>query len=411
MSHLRVLRHSDFRNLFLGQAASAVGDQVVFVALALYITEHYGSATDLGLVLLAQTVPFVGLLLFGGVWADRLPRHRIMIAADLGRFALHAALAGLILAGGPSIAAMVVIEALFGACRAFFQPAYSGLVPQTIPEELVQEARALSSSSENLSMLAGPALGTALVLGIGAGEAFALDAATFIISAALLARVRPRRRGAASAPARATTVWHELREGWGEVRSRPWVWVTIAAFTGAMLCTYAPWCALAPTVARDGYGGVGLFGIFESATGAGAVVGSLVGLRWRPTRPMLVGLVLIFFWPIQNGILAIGAPAVIVVGSAVAAGFGFSLFVIWWETALTRNIPPSALSRVSAYDWMGALALLPLGFALAGPLAAASSPQLVLGVGAAITFGLLAIAILPRSTRELAGGVSRAARG
>jgi MFS family permease len=158
-SYLPVLRHSDFRFLFLGQSASAVGDQVVIVALALYITQRTGSATDLGLVLAAQSVPLIVLVLFGGVWADRLPRHRIMVVADLVRTAAHGALAALILTGGASVVQMVVIEALFGAARAFFQPAYTGLLPQTIPEGLVQDARALSAVTENVAILLGPALG------------------------------------------------------------------------------------------------------------------------------------------------------------------------------------------------------------------------------------------------------------
>jgi MFS family permease len=229
---LRVLRHRDFRFLFLGQSASAIGDQVVIVALALYITQRTGSATDLGLVLAAQSVPLIVLLLFGGVWADRLPRHRIMVVADLARFALHGVLAGLILTGGASVAQMVVIEVLFGAARAFFQPAYTGLLPQTIPEELLQDARALSAVSENVAILVGPALGTALVLTVGAGVAFALDAATFLLSAVLLTRITPRVRAAerTGRGGDATTVWHELRDGWREVRSRPWVWATIMAF-------------------------------------------------------------------------------------------------------------------------------------------------------------------------------------
>ena len=70
-SALRVLRHTDFRRLFLGQSASAIGDQVVIIALALYVTQRTGSAADLGFILAAQSVPLVALLLFGGVWADR----------------------------------------------------------------------------------------------------------------------------------------------------------------------------------------------------------------------------------------------------------------------------------------------------------------------------------------------------
>ena len=151
-----------------------------------------------------QTLPLVALLLFGGVWADRLPRHRIMIAADLTRAALHALLAVLILSGAVQIWQLVAIEACFGAAQAFFQPAYSGLIPQTVPEPLIQEARALTESMANLAFLLGPALATVLVLGVGAGETFAFDASTFVLSALLLARVHPRPRGeSAAAGARA----------------------------------------------------------------------------------------------------------------------------------------------------------------------------------------------------------------
>ena len=180
----------------------------------------------------AQTLPLVALLLFGGVWADRLPRHRIMIVTDLIRAALHALVAMLIFTGAVQIWQLVVIEALFGAAQAFFQPAYTGLLPQTVPEALIQDARALTESMANLAFLIGPALATALVLGVGAGEAFAFDAATFVVSALLLLRVRPRPRGeAADGRARCS---QELRAGWREVRSRTWVWVTIAVFTGAV---------------------------------------------------------------------------------------------------------------------------------------------------------------------------------
>jgi MFS family permease len=401
--YLRVLRYRDFRYLFLGQSASAVGDQVVIVALALYITQRTGSPTDLGLVLAAQSLPLIGLILFGGVWADRLPRHRIMTAADYARALLHGVLAVSIALGGASVAEMIVIEALFGAARAFFQPAYSGLLPQTIPDRLAQDARALSSTTENGAILVGPALGAALVLTVGAGAAFALDAATFVLSAELLRHIRPRARGEAL---QRETVMHELRAGWREVRSRTWVWATIAAFTGAVLCAYAQWYALAPVVSRDLYGSAGVFGLLESVAGAGAVVGALVGISWRPRRPMVVGLVLTLFWPLQTLAFAAAAPLAGVVALAFGAGLGFTLFEVWWATALVRNIPPQALSRVSAYDWMGSLALLPLGFAIAGPLASAWGARTVLSVGAAAALVMLLLALLPGSTRRLAAAGS-----
>jgi MFS family permease len=397
-SYLRVLRHKDFRYLFLGQSASAVGDQVVIVALALYVTQRTGSATDLGLVLAAQTVSLVALLLFGGVWADRLPRHRIMVVADVIRAALHGLLAVLIFAGGASVAEMVVIEALFGGARAFFQPAYTGLMPQISPEDQIQDARALTEVSNNLAILLGPALGTALVLGLGAGEAFALDAATFGFSALMLLRVRPRPRGYVVAPA---PLLHELRVGWREVRSRAWVWVTILVFAGAVLCVYAQWYALAPLISRDLYGSVGVFGVLESVAGAGAVCGALVAMAWRPARPLVTGLLLILAWPVQDIVFSLGAPLAAVIVCAFATGFGWSLMGVFWETALARQIPAHALSRVSSYDWMGSLALLPIGFVIAGPLASAFGARTVLGVGSAVGLVMLALALLPRSTRQL----------
>jgi MFS family permease len=400
-SYLRVLRAPDFRYLFLGQSASAIGDQAVIVALALYVTRRTGSSTDLGLVLAAQSLPLIALLLFGGVWADRLPRQRIMIASDVARAMLHGVLAALILAGGASVAELVVIEALFGAARAFFQPAYSGLLPQTIDESLVQDAQALSKTTSNLAILLGPALGTALVLTAGAGTAFALDAATFVVSAALLGRVHPRPRGEPESDAHDETVVESLRAGWREVCSRPWVWVTIVAFTGAVLTAYAPWYALAPVIARDLYGGASRFGVLESVAGGGALLGALIGVSWRPRRPMVVGLLLTLAWPAQSIAFALGAPLAGVIALSLVAGLGFSLFEIWWETALVRHIPPRALSRVSSYDWMGSLALLPLGFALSGPLAAALGARWVLGAGAGAAALMLAVALVPRSTRRL----------
>jgi MFS family permease len=405
-AHLRVLAQRDFRLLFLGQSASAIGDQVVIVALALFITRSTGSATDLGIVLAAGSLPMMALLLFGGVWADRLPRHRIMIVCDLVRAALHTMLAVLILTGSVQIWQMAVLEALFGAARAFFQPAYTGLIPQTVPEDQIQEARALTSTSESLAVMIGPALATALVLGAGAGEAFLFDAATFLLSAALLLGVHPRPRGDTY---QTESVLHELVAGWREVASRPWVWATIGAFAGVVLCVYAPWYTLLPGIARDLYGGTGVFGAVESISGAGAVLAGLVAVVWRPAKPLLVGLLLIELWPATSIAAALAAPLALVLALSFAAGFGFGLLLIFWEVALAEHIPPSALSRVSAYDWMGSMALMPLGFLIAGPLAASFGAREVLAVGAVIGLALIAMALLPRSTRSLGHPVPRSA--
>src|SRR4051812_21620095 len=213
---LRVLSEREFRLLWLGQSASTVGDRIVFVALALYVTS-IGSPTDVGLVLGVHAFALVACVLLGGVWADRLPRHRVMLATDVVRAVAHALLAALILSGAVQVWMIAAIEAVYGAAEAFFRPAYTGLVPQTVPESHLQEANAANSLVETTAEFLGPALATVLVLGIGAGWAFAADAATFLVSASFLIRMRPRARGM-RAPR--TSLVSELRDGWTEFAAR-----------------------------------------------------------------------------------------------------------------------------------------------------------------------------------------------
>jgi MFS family permease len=394
---MKVLRHTDFRNLFLGQAASTVGDRIVFVALALYVTD-IGSPSDVGLVLAAHALPLVGFVLLGGVWADRLPRARVMISTDFVRFALHALLAALIFTGAVEIWHIVVIEALFGTAEAFFRPALTGLVPQTVPEDEIQPARAATSTIETVAEFVGPALATALVLGLGAGWAFALDALTFLVSAAFLMRVRTRSRGE---PAERRPIAEELREGWTAVRSRAWVWSVVLAFSLALLFSFAPWTTLGPTVAEEGYDSTGVFGVLAATFGAGTMLGAAIGFRWRPLHPMRTGTLLALAWPAGTLAFALLLPLPLVVVAFFAAGAGIALFEIWWHTALAERVPPHLLSRVSAYDWMGSLALLPLGYLIAGPLGEALGSREVLTVGAAVSIGVLASALLVRETWTL----------
>jgi MFS family permease len=288
-----------------------------------------------------------------------------------------------------------VIEALFGTAEAFFRPAYTGLVPQTVPEELIQEAKAATSTIETVAEFAGPALATALVLGLGAGWAFALDAITFLVSVAFLTRVRPRERGVA--PERQRLV-EDLREGWGEVRSRAWIWVTIVVFSIALLLTFGPWTTLGPTLAEDDYGTSGVFGLLAAAFGAGTMLGALLGFRWRPQHPMRAAFLGALPWPAVNGLFALGTPLAVLVPLFVLAGAGIALFDVWWGTALAERVPPHTLSRVSAYDWMGSLALLPVGFLVAGPLGDALGANLVLGVGSGLATLALAAGMLVRET-------------
>ena len=157
---LTVLRARDFRLLWLGQSASTIGDALVLVAVGLYVTRLTGDSSDVGLVLGAYSLPLVVFVLLGGVLADRLPRQQVMIASDVVRGLLHGTLALLIVTGQVRIWHMVVIGALFGTAEAFFRPAYTGLVPQTVPEEDIQSAQALNGVSTQVAEIVGPGLAT-----------------------------------------------------------------------------------------------------------------------------------------------------------------------------------------------------------------------------------------------------------
>lgn len=388
--------HRDFRWLFVSQAISTTGDRLVTVALVLLVSERTGSATDLGLVIGAQSAALVTFLLIGGVWADRLPRHRIMVASDLVRFALHALVAVLALAGHVEIWQLVAIEVAFGAAEAFFRPAYSGLVPQTVPEELIQEANALGSLTLTIAEFAGPALATGIVMALGTGAAFAVDAATFLASAALLALVRPRPRGM---PPSRTSLRRELVAGYREVRSRPWVWVTIVVASFKLLVGFAPYLVLGPTIAAHGYHDRTLWGWIVAAVGLGTFAGAWAALRWRPQRPLRTAMLMTLPFCALLVVFALGLPLALVLAVAVTGGAGNTLFGVWWETALAQRIPPEALSRVSSYDWMGSLALLPVGFVLVGVLADTAGAAHVMIVGGVIAAALVVPGLAPRETR------------
>jgi MFS family permease len=395
---LDVLRSRDFRLLWLSQSVSVIGDALVIVAIGLYVTRLTGDPSDVGVVLTAYAAPLVLLILFGGVIADRLPRQLVMVVADVVRCVAHGTLALLIATGAIQVWQMVVIGLVYGTAQAFFQPAYTGLVPQTVEERDIQAAQALGGVSRELAEFASPALATILVLGVGGAAAFGLDALTFAASAFTVARVRARPRGA---PGTRSTVLAELREGWTAVRERAWVWATICAFSTALLVALAPFFVLGAAVSRYRYGTEAVFGYTNAAWGVGTITGALVGARWRPRRPMLLGLAASVFWPAAIAVYAAGPPLAVLFPAMATAGAGVGLFAVWWETALAQRIPPHLLSRVSAWDWMGSLALLPFGYLLAGPVGRALGNADALVGGGVIGSVAMLTALLPRSTRTL----------
>jgi MFS family permease len=387
-----VLEEREFRLLWLGQATSALGSSLVPVALAFAVIDLTGSASALGLVLSAALVSRVVLLLVGGVVADRLPRQNVMLGADLLRTASQGVVAVLLITGNARVWELVVLIALFGAGDAFFAPASTGLVPETVRADRLQQANALMSLSRSVALVAGPTISGLLVAGVGPGWVFAIDAATFAVSSGSLACLRLPKSGS---EASRTTALVELRDGYREVRSRTWVWATVVRFSISNLAI-APLFVLGPFVAEESLGGARAWGLIGTAGGIGAVLGDAAALRVRPRRPLLVGGLAASLWALEPAVLALPFPTAVI---AVAAALGFAgsgLSNALWFTALQERIPRQALSRVSSYDWLGSIAFQPAGFALAGPLAAAIGVSATLLASAAVqASACLAVSLTP----------------
>jgi predicted MFS family arabinose efflux permease len=356
-----------FKLLFAGRAVSDFGDKLVPVALAFAVLELDTRASALGLVFAARMIPMVVLVLVGGVWADRLPRNVVMLTADGVRACTQAAAGVLLITGRAEVWHLLVLMAVYGAAQAFFDPASTGLVPQTVSRERLQQANGLLQLSRSTATVIGPAVAGVLVATVGAGWAFVADSATFVVSAVFLALLRIERE---TREARTRFV-ADLVEGWREFTSRTWVWVSVTHFAFFHLLVLAPFWVLTPIVADEELGGASAYATILTAMGVGAILGGLVALRVQPRRPLAVAFAVILFEVPLYLALADAAPVALIAAFALFGSAAINFAGTLWLTVLQTNIPERALSRVSSYDWLGSLVFLPAGYMLAGPAAEA----------------------------------------
>jgi MFS family permease len=391
-----LLRERDFRLLFGAQAVSVLGDRMVAVALAFAVLDIGGSASDVGLVLACRTLPLIGCLLVGGVVADRASPRAVMVGADLARLASQGTLAALLIAGAPSVWAVAALSGLTGAATGFFNPASTGLLPAVVAPERLQQANGLRATAMSAGEIAGPLAAGVLVAAAGAGWALAVDAATFAVSAAFLVRLRLPERAARAA----TSFLTDLRDGWRTFRSRTWVWSFVAA-AGFVNLLWGAWSVLGPVVAERDLGGAAAWGTVLAAMGVGALLGSLVAIRAKPHRPMLVATLTVGVFATPLALLAAGAPVPVLAVATLLFGGALMIGNSVWESTLQRNIPAESLSRVSAYDWFGSLAFQPLGLAIWGPISVAIGIAPSLWLAAALMVATMFVLLAMPDIRRL----------
>ncbi|KOG40429.1 MFS transporter [Streptomyces decoyicus] len=356
------------RNYLLLTGATVIanlGSSGALIATAFAVLAAGGSATDVGLVAAARTIPLVLFLLIGGAVADRLPRHRVMVAANALSCVSQGLFALLVLAGEPRLWQMALLAALGGTGQAFFAPASEGMVLASVSGEQAGRAFAVFRMGMNGANIGGTALGGALVAAVGPGWVLAIDSAAFALAGALRAFL-----DVSGVPVRAAGggVLHDLRDGWREVASRRWLWAVVVQFSIVNAVVAAAEAVYGPLVAEQHLGGPGPWGLALAAFGAGTVGGALMMTRVRPHRLLLIGALCVFPLALPSAALAVPLPAGGLTAVMFGTGIAVEVFAVTWMTALHQEIPEEKFSRVSSYDWLGSLAVVPLATALAGPV-------------------------------------------
>jgi DHA3 family tetracycline resistance protein-like MFS transporter len=386
------LRQRDFRLLWSGMTVSLIGDGIFIVSLAWQVYDLSNVATALSLVGLAMTVPNVIFLLIGGVVSDRFDRRRVLLAADLVRGLAVGAMGALSLSGHIELWHLMVLAAFYGSGTAFFGPAFDAIVPDLVATDLLIQANALDQFVRPAAWrLLGPAIGGAL-LHWSLGGAFLVDAATFGASIVALLLMSPHPIEAAAGE---TTAFAEVREGFRFVRARVWLWGTLLAAAFAYLLFIGPQEVLLPLLVKNSWGGDPLaLGFILAMGGVGAIGAALImGRRAAPRRFITF---MYLAWTCSTLAVA-GFGLAHVPWQAMVACFLFNALetagTIVWQTTKQRLVPRQLLGRVSSLDWFISIGLLPLSFALTGPVANIIGPRHTLigaGVlGAIVTFSFL----------------------
>jgi MFS family permease len=393
---LAPLRDPVFRVFYLGRAVSLLGSSMAPVALAFGVLEISNSAAALGTVLAARSIPMAGFMLVGGVVADRFSRSVVLRLSHLGAALTQGAVALLLVTGQAELWMLVVLEFLNGTMVAFTVPAMQGVIPQLVRRDQLQQANALMAFTRNAAFILGPSVAGVLVVTVGAGWAIGVDAITYALAAACM--------GMLALPAyvreNATSMLHDLREGWQEFASREWVWVVVAAF-GVMNAIHAGlWFILGPTVAKETIGERG-WGLVLSAEAAGFFVMSLVLLKLTLRYPVRAGMLCMLVSVLPMLALGLSPTLLLLVVGAAVSGACIEVFSVGWSTALHEHVPEEVLSRVASYDALGSFVAIPIGQLLVGPLAHVLGTREVI-IGGAVLYVLVgASTLLSRSVRDL----------
>lgn len=395
---------SHFRLLLLARFISNFGNGLAPIALAFGVLGLPGAtASSLSIVMAAQMFPIVAFMLIGGVIADRFPRALIVGVTDiiLSGFVIWNGYS--LLQGNASVLTLAAVGFVGGSLSALWWPAFSGLVPEVVPEEYLQSANSIVALGSNMAMIAGTVTGGFIVATVGAGWGLIVDGFTFLIAGILIYQLRGlgrTRKVSENSP----SVLQDLRHGWKEFSSRSWVVAVVACYSVVAMLTESVLVVVGPYHAKEVLGGAKPWSWILASLSFGMVSGVLISLRWRPSRPIVAGISSQFF--LAAWMFAMGAtnsiPILIV--TAFLCGVSMDFFMVLWQTALQTNIPREALSRVASYDAFGSLFFAPLGLVVAGPIAARLGTEKTFEIFGALTLICISCVLLVPGVRALKSG-------
>ena len=396
-----VLAIRDFRFLLVDRllAPFSVGFSIVGVSFA--VLKVTGSTADLSYVIAAQTAPMLVFSLVSGVFADRFRPQRVIIAGNLavvvgeGVFGLL-----MLVTGHPPLWAMICLEAVNGIGSAMFYPASQALLPQLVPDELLQEGSSISRLAMNTGQMTGAAAGGLVVAAAGPGWALTLCALGMTGTVPLMMAIKGGRVRQAVADAGSSMV-AELREGWAEFRKHTWLWATVIQYCLVMMAWNGGFMVLGPAVARAHLGGAAAWGAISAADAFGLILGGLVSLRYTPRKPMLFVVGTGAAIAIGPLVLALVAPLPVICLAVFAIGALSEVMMVQWTVQMATRIPSDKLARVSSYDAFGSLAAMPLGALIAGPLAARAGVRQTQFAAAALMLVASAFTLIPRDIRTI----------
>ena len=399
---LEPLANRDYRLLTAGAFVSLLGDGFFSVALAWQVYQISNVPTALSVVGVAWTLPLVLFLLLGGVLTDRYDRRWLMIGADLVRAAAVGVLGLLSITGAIQLWHILALIAFVGAGDAFFNPASTAIVPDLLTADRLPQANALQGLVRPLMIrLVGPALGGFVVAVLNPGSAFLVDSASFLLSAAMLLAIRARPSHVASSHG-VRRAFAEMGEGFRFVAANPWCWATLVSAMLSLLVFIGPVQVLLPYLVKNKlHLGPAALGTLYAVSGVGAILSALaVGQLGIPRLRITL---MYGFWALGVGLLAgYGLMGALWQGFVVAfatAGL-FEIGSIIWTTLLQELVPRTLLGRVSSLDWLVSTGLVPVSFALTGPVAGWLGPQATMVAGGLLGAMLMGMLLFVPGVRD-----------